>query len=137
MLQLAIRQSQQQAGPSNLAFLPEENNEQLLVPIVLHCQCASLLHIDLIIFLINLACSEVSGHISGPKPSFLVKTMHATISQVYLHRLYAAGIKFLIFKQQQYPRHREQPIPETSMLELVTLEMLKSMTKKVDAVKAS
>ena len=64
-------------------------------------------HIDLIISLVDLACSEVFVHTSGPKRPLLVKTMHAITFQVYLHRHCAVGIEFLIPKRQQCPRHRE------------------------------
>lgn len=60
-----------------------------------------MLHVILIIFSVLLAYLGIIGYISGPKQLLPVKTIQATTSQVYLHRLQAVDVEILISVRQQ------------------------------------
>ena len=119
-----------------LVSLPVGDNGQFGLPLSLCQHIAYIFHIVLIMFPMLLACSGVFGHISGPKRLLPVKTIQATTSQIYFHKVREEDVKSLIPMQQRYPRHRESLIPRASVDENVTSGMLEAFGKELKAVAA-
>ena len=109
-------------------------NGQSNFPLAFCCCIASVFHVILIILFVLLACSEVSGHISGLKRPSSVKTIQTTTFQVYLHKLRPASIEFLILKRQKCLCYREWPIVGALVGEGVNSEMSEIFVNKLDAV---
>ena len=90
-----------------LVFLPVGDNGQFDIPLAFCQRIASVFHVALIMLLVLLACWGVFGHISSPRRPLPVKTIQTITFQVYLHKLRAANVKFLMPVQQQYSPHRK------------------------------
>lgn len=112
------------------------DNRQFGLPLALCQQIAYIFHVVLIIFPMLLACSGVFGYIFDPKRPSAVKTIQATTSQLYFHKVQEADVKSLIPMQQQYPRYRKYPVPGVSVGESVTAEMFKAFGEELKAVAA-
>ncbi len=91
-------------------------------------------HVVFIMLSVLSACWGVFGHISGPKRSLPVKTIQTTTSQVYSHKLQAAGVESLIPKRRRYPCHSEWPVAEASVGKGRISGMLEVFVKELDAV---
>lgn len=86
--------------------------------------------------LILSACWRVFGHISSLKSPFPIKTIQIPTSQIYLHKLLAADVKFLMLAQQQCLRHKKLLVTRDLIGEDMTLEMLEAFVKGLDIVAA-
>lgn len=83
-----------------------------------------------------LACYGVFGHIFGYKRLLLVKTIEIITSQVYLHKLVIADIKFLMSLQQQCLRYKELAIVGAMVNDDVSSRILRALVKDLDIVVA-
>ena len=132
--QFCWHKSQHKSARICLASLLIGANGQSSFPLAFCRHIASVFHVIFIMFSVLSACWEVYGHIFGPKHPLPVKIIQTTIFQVYLHKLRAATVKFLIPKQWRCPRYREWPVAGASVGEGVTSGMLEAFVNKLDVV---